>query len=86
MRRASNLAIETKNTFGRRIKFLDATGCVHGDDTIERGIEDGAIELLQLVRLICFDISLRPRGSHPGSILKLIRGITSPRNSNSFGS
>src|SRR6266581_3376953 len=42
-------APKTEDTFGHGIKFSDATGGVHGDDTIERGIENcpSAIERLR---------------------------------------
>ena len=47
-------ALKTEDTFGHGIEFSDATGGVHGDDTIERRIENcaSAIERLRFLRRI----------------------------------
>jgi hypothetical protein len=43
------IAAETKNPLGGGIKFENQTAGVDGDDAIEGGIEDTAIEHLQLI-------------------------------------
>ena len=45
----SFLPPKTKHALGGRIKFEDPTLCVHGDDAIERGIKNAAIQHFEFV-------------------------------------
>jgi hypothetical protein len=45
----SFLSTKTKHALGGRVKFEDSTICVHGNDAIERGIENAAIQHFELI-------------------------------------
>src|ERR1700719_319072 len=51
------LSTKTKNALRGRIKLEDAPVCAHGNDAIERGIEDAAIQHFDLIARDSFAVS-----------------------------
>ena len=60
----SFLPAKTKYALGSGIKFKDPTICAHGDDAIERGIENAAIQHFELIARESFAVLGRGFGFH----------------------
>src|ERR1700694_6027004 len=60
----SFLSAKTKHALGGWVKFEDPTICVHGNDAIERGIENAAIQHFELIARDRFAVLGRWFGSH----------------------